>query len=570
MNCENSKSSSSRQIVHYDDHKIDMICASLEKEIAALKNAKYQDNPLMVVRDHTYFKATLQETNTLSLLELPALASTKKHSSDPPWSQKKDFLKYSLPGATQTSTSFQRTQHTQTAPISLTDKSNFASVWNIQINTRSTNPPLEKPNIHSDVLSKKMFVFERIVTSNYFSEKQIEFKTLHSITDSTSYRYVLEDILQFSTKETENCSVTSFVWNTLNEDILAVSYGKWNDDARDGNDDVKGIVYCWSLKNPVNPERKYKFDKPITCLNFSKTDANILVAGSYDGYIFALDITQERYRPLTINEKYLKNFPICSIVSLMQKGYNKSEKEFVLSVDSNGTVRKWSITFESNKIDQVSLLYCGIRNGGSAIASNAVVAQNMSGTILSLHPTDRTIYFVGTKFGFIVKNTIDNCDDYDDIFIAHHGPVYGIKFSPFFPNIFMTYGADWQINIWTEDIEKPLLSLCYFNAIEDADWSPINSTVIVSVSQAVICIWDFARKTVEPVMTFTCEVGVHFTLVKFSKRGNNILTGDLNGQIRCFHIKSMPAPPFLQRNSILTALKNVMSNPEMARICKKI
>lgn len=58
------------------------------------------------------------------------------------------------------------------------------------------------------------------------------------------------------------------------------------------------------------------------------------------------------------------------------------------------------------------------------------------------------------------------------------------------------------------------------NAVDDADWSPINSTVIVSVSGAVICIWDFARKTVEPVMIFTCNTDVHFSLVKFSKHGN--------------------------------------------------
>lgn len=55
--------------------------------------------------------------------------------------------------------------------------------------------------------------------------------------------------------------------------------------------------------------------------------------------------------------------------------------------------------------------------------------------------------------------------------------------------------------------------------MNDADWSPINSTVIVSVSGSVICIWDFARKTVEPVMTFTCKTGIYFTLVKFSKHG---------------------------------------------------
>uniref|UniRef100_A0A2H8TRK1 Dynein axonemal intermediate chain 4 n=1 Tax=Melanaphis sacchari TaxID=742174 RepID=A0A2H8TRK1_9HEMI len=108
------------------------------------------------------------------------------------------------------------------------------------------------------------------------------------------------------------------------------------------------------------------------------------------------------------------------------------------------------------------------------------------------------------------------------------------------------------------------------NAVDDADWSPINSTVIVSVSGAVICIWDFARKTVEPVMMFTCKTGVHFSLVKFSKHGNNIVTGDVNGQVRCFHISNMPSPSFLQKSSILTALENMMSsNHELVQIIKK-
>lgn len=45
--------------------------------------------------------------------------------------------------------------------------------------------------------------------------------------------------------------------------------------------------------------------------------------------------------------------------------------------------------------------------------------------------------------------------------MAHNGPVYGVKFSPFCSSIFITYGADWQIKIWMENIESPLLSLCY-------------------------------------------------------------------------------------------------------------
>jgi len=35
--------------------------------------------------------------------------------------------------------------------------------------------------------------------------------------NAMSYRYVLEEILQFSNNKLSNFSVTSFVWNTMNE-----------------------------------------------------------------------------------------------------------------------------------------------------------------------------------------------------------------------------------------------------------------------------------------------------------------------------------------------------------------
>lgn len=76
-----------------------------------------------------------------------------------------------------------------------------------------------------------------------------------------------------------------------------MGYGKWNDETHN----VQGAVCCWSLKNPVYPERKYEFDKPITSLDFSKTHSNILIAGSYGGFIYALDITDSMFAPTIIN-----------------------------------------------------------------------------------------------------------------------------------------------------------------------------------------------------------------------------------------------------------------------------
>ncbi|XP_016659241.1 WD repeat-containing protein 78-like isoform X1 [Acyrthosiphon pisum] len=560
-----------QQKFHFDEHNIEKICTSLENEIENLKVVKIQNQPFQTP-DVQFFKAALQETKTNTLLELPSLAPSVKNISNTSQNEiaKTNTTKYLLTDAVQASRCFQRTQHTQTEAITLKDQSNIASVWILQKEIGNNMATEKIEDIKSNNFKKMLFISDRIVTSNNFSEKQIKFITRHTSDklNAMSYRYTLEEILQFSNDKLSTFSVTSFVWNTMNEDILAVGYGKWNDEPNG----FKGAVCCWSLKNPVYPERMYEFNKPITCLDFSKTHANILVAGSHGGCVYILDIAPEICDPVIVNEKNLQNFPIWSVLSFLQKSYT-SEDEFILSVDDNGSVRKWSGgVSKTYNTEQMSLIYCGIRNDSAKPNkfNHSTIVQNMPGTVISFHPTNKSTYFIGTKVGFVVQNTVDSCNHYDRIFMAHNGPVYGIKFSPFCSSIFITYGADWQIKIWMENVDVPLLSLSYCNAVDDADWSPINSTVIVSVSGAVICIWDFARKTVEPVMMFTCKTGVHFSLVKFSKHGNNIVTGDVNGLVRCFHISNMPSPSFLQKNSILTALENMMSsNHELVQIIKK-
>lgn len=80
---------------------------------------------------------------------------------------------------------------------------------------------------------------------------------------------------------------------------MAVGYAKLNDIEPST---FKGVICCWSLKNPVYPERMYEFDNPITCIDFSKTNNNILFAGSHVGFIYTLDISQEHCVPIIANE----------------------------------------------------------------------------------------------------------------------------------------------------------------------------------------------------------------------------------------------------------------------------
>lgn len=56
---------------------------------------------------------------------------------------------------------------------------------------------------------------------------------------------------------------------------------------------------------------------------------------------------------LVVNyRKYLQNFPIWNILTFLQKTYT-SEDEFILSVDGNGSVRKWSTNSETYNIGKI-------------------------------------------------------------------------------------------------------------------------------------------------------------------------------------------------------------------------
>lgn len=50
----------------------------------------------------------------------------------------------------------------------------------------------------------------------------------------------------------------------------------------------------------------------------------------------------------------------------------------------------------------MSLIYCGIQKDNDNNTNSSIV-QNMSGTVITFHPINENIYFIGTKIGFIVK-----------------------------------------------------------------------------------------------------------------------------------------------------------------------
>ena len=71
-------------------------------------------------------------------------------------------------------------------------------------------------------------------------------------------------LFKYSCDMTQNRTVSAADWNTVNKDLLAVSYGEY-----DLNSNREGYVMFWTLKNPSFPERIIKYPSSMIDLNLA-------------------------------------------------------------------------------------------------------------------------------------------------------------------------------------------------------------------------------------------------------------------------------------------------------------
>lgn len=155
-------------------------------------------------------------------------------------------------------------------------------------------------------------VLQRLLASNIYREQQKRFRNMimpDPMDLSVKYLYRLEPLWCFKMTETIGKGVSSLSRCHGNSDILAVGYGVY--DFVSYMYRTVGYVAIWSIKvsmrseltgwlnlfilyflqNPVNPERRYRFDHPVTSLKFSKETPQLLAVGFFNGAIQVLDIS---------------------------------------------------------------------------------------------------------------------------------------------------------------------------------------------------------------------------------------------------------------------------------------
>jgi WD40 repeat protein len=314
----------------------------------------------------------------------------------------------------------------------------------------------------------------------------------------------------FNSDLVQGRSVTTMVWNKVNQDLLAVGYGKLdtfvdNNKAGEYVDEQLqgGLVLFWSLRNPEYPEKVLRTPSPVTAMEFSRLSPMLLAVGFASGDVNVYDVKREGAEWST---------PVESSVGMaVGQGHTDSvwqvkwvprgaeRVENLVSISTDGRVLQWSI----KKGLGVSCLMRLARSG----QTDGWISRQASGICFDFCSDDPTTYIVGTEEGTLHKCSVSYSEQYLETYIPHAGPVYTVKCSPRWPQVFLTCSADWTIGLYHMHVkDRPIFQMRASGedfAITDVCWCPDNSTVFAAVTQnGMLQIWDLSVSCLDPVVNY--------------------------------------------------------------------
>ena len=310
-------------------------------------------------------------------------------------------------------------------------------------------------------------------------------------------------------------AVTAMAWNSVNTDILAVSYGRvdFNLEANAHklgtpvDEELQGgLVLFWSLRNPEYPEKILRTKQPVTALDFSRFSPMLLAVGCYNGDVMVFDVKREgadwnkpKESSTSIPGGHVE--PVWQI-KWVSKGADRLEN--VVSISTDGEVLQWDLKKGLSVQNLMSLKRGGLGDGW--------ISRQAAGLTFDFMPGDPTTYFVGTEEGGVHKCSVSYNEQYMETYEGHKGPVYRLRCSSRWPNIFLSCSSDWSLKLFHVRNKKSVLTMRCGDcdeAITDTVWCPGNATVFASVTESGhLHIWDLSVSSIEPIVNYDTSVDV--------------------------------------------------------------
>ncbi|KAL6104729.1 dnai4 [Pungitius sinensis] len=352
----------------------------------------------------------------------------------------------------------------------------------------------------------------------------------------------MERLWAFSCQPSRGRSISSMAWNKKNPDLLAVGYGE------PGSSKQKaGLLCCWSLTNPTWPEWAVQCDSAVTSLDFSSSNPSQLAVGMQDGTIAVYNVNSQHNVSCVLSSSECPNRHLDPVWQLRwtQQELNLTRdktREFLFSVAADGRISRWFIC--SSGLDCTDLMklkkiqHTKKKAGGTRTES--VLSALTPGLCLDFHPTDSSVYLVGTWEGLIHKCSCSNNQQFLETYRNHFCPVNRIKWSPFSPGVFLSCSSDWTIQLWQQDHQNPVLGFSSTHtAVCAVEWSPKWATVFGAVHEGQLEIWDLSSSILEPVLVQPAAAGVQMESLLFATQTDCVLVGDSDGQVTIYQLNNL-------------------------------
>ncbi|RNF19712.1 putative dynein intermediate chain [Trypanosoma conorhini] len=374
----------------------------------------------------------------------------------------------------------------------------------------------------------------------------------------------IKGLWTFRSPLTADRAVTCMAWNCKESDILAVGYSAVH--AKEGQGVAHdpmlhgGIVCCWSLKNPLAPERVIRLstEAGVSSVAFSYEHPSLLAVGNMEGGIVIYDIQKDTSTP-AIKATSTSGQHTGAVWELKWVARGKERGEFLMSISGDGRVVQWAVgktlervapdlmtlkrqhgaACESAFADDGSSAGKGNGNGQQRRKMDALFSRQCGGMCLDVSPADGTVYVVGSEDGSIHQCNKSQTETYELDYAPHSELVYRVRWSPYSDAFFLTCSADWSSRLYRLGQSAQLLTFDSpnQNAVQDVAWSFTNSTTFATVTaQGNVEMWS-VTDSIRPRSTAQFLDQRRLASVLFAEQEAAVLVvGDEKGDVTVFRL----------------------------------
>ncbi|KAJ3287592.1 cytoplasmic dynein with WD40 domain [Borealophlyctis nickersoniae] len=383
-------------------------------------------------------------------------------------------------------------------------------------------------------LRKALTIIERMANQNTFDDVAQDFKYWEDASDELSKSGTLLPLWRFLCEKDKRKQVTALCWNPALSDLFAVGYGSY-EFSKQG----PGMIACFTLKNPSNPEYLYVTESGVMCLDFHPQHPSMIAVGLYDGSVLVYDISKKSDGPIFKSSSRAGKHtdPVWQVC--WQKDDLDDNANF-FSVSSDGRVTQWTLLKnELNHTDVIKLrydmdpLYASQEpSGGGPGPEDGKLFGLAGGCCFDFHKKLDHLFVVGTEEGRIHKCSKDYNSQYLLSFEGHQMSVYTVRYNKFNCNIFLSASADWTVKLWDHDQAKPLMSFDLNSSVGDIAWAPYSSTVFAAAtSDGKVFVFDLNENKNLPVCEQAVVRKAKLTHIAFNPFEPILAVGDDKGSV---------------------------------------